>query len=274
MVTAYLHVIDLFKKIDCFQSTFPKYVGDLSMIRQRKFLIALGYYAINAITASAENTIPFTKTIEAGGWPMAVLGVLSLIATFMVIYFCFTLRINALMPQQFRISAEDIATNNDIESLHSVCKGNKSSGASIIGSVTKIMIENPNVDYTVLRDVIEDEGSRQASAIWQRIQYLMDIAVVAPMVGLLGTVLGMIQAFVGLKEDFGAVKPIALADGVSKALVTTAGGLIVGIIAMLFYSYFRGHVNLLIAQLEEKCNIILHRIIFDNEGSSWKTVKN
>ena len=226
--------------------------------------------AISVFAEEEKKMIPFSKVIQDGGWTMAALGVLSLFALFMVVYFFCTMRLNILFPQDFRAEAEGIASNKDIEALHLVCQGNKSAGAQIIGSVVRVLRDNPAAGYSIIRDVMEDEGSRQASALWQKIQYLMDIAVTAPMVGLLGTVLGMIQAFVGLQQDFGAVKPIALASGVSKALVTTAGGLILGIVAMIFYSYFRGHVNILISQLEERCNQVLHQFIFTDKPSSQK----
>ena len=232
----------------------------------KHILIFLPVLTVNVSAQEAgKKMVPLSKILQDGGWPMIVLGVLSVFAVFMVIYFFCTLRLNIVIPLNFRIEAEDMATNRDIETLHAICKGNQSAGAQIIGAVTRLLLENPKSEYLIIRDVIEDEGSRQANALWQKIQYLMDVAVVAPMVGLLGTVVGMIQAFVGLQEDFGAAKPIALANGVSKALVTTAGGLIIGIIAMLFYSYFRGHVNALITQLEDRCSHILYQFIFEEQ---------
>ncbi len=218
---------------------------------------------LNTFAGPAAKTVPFTQVIKEGGWPMGVLGLLSAFATFLVVYFFITLRENLLMPEEFQTEAEDAANTGNIDELSNVCRRYTSAGSNIIGSAAQMMQINPDADYHVIRSIIEDEGSRQANSLWQRIQYLMDIAIIAPMVGLLGTVLGMIQAFVGLQTDFGAVKPIALASGVSKALVTTAGGLIVGIICMLLYSYFRGHVSRLIAVLEERCNTIIHHMIFN-----------
>ena len=116
---------------------------------------------------------------------MFILGALSLFALFLVVYFFCTLRLNIVMPHNFRIEAEDIAANRDVETLHAICKGNRSAGAQIIGSVTNLLLENPEAEYLVIRDVIEDEGSRQANSLWQRVQYLLDVAIVAPMVGLL-----------------------------------------------------------------------------------------
>ena len=97
---------------------------------------------------------------------------------------------------------------------------------------------------------MEGEGSRQASLMQNQIQYLQDIAVIAPMIGLLGTVLGMLEAFNAVALDIAKAKPMVLAAGVSKALITTAAGLMVGIPAMMAYAYFRGRVTRLLAELE------------------------
>lgn len=219
--------------------------------------VVLGSYA-----GETDQNVPLTQVISDGGWTMAVLGVLSVLTTFMVVYFLFTLRENMVLPTAFLTEAKELSESGDVGQLCSLCNNDSSPGAGIVGAAAGLLRDNPGIDYLVIRDVIEDEGSRQSNAIWQKIQYLMDIAVTAPMVGLLGTVLGMIQAFVGLQQDFGTVKPTALANGVSKALVTTAGGLILGIAAMLFYSYFRGRVSGLIAKLEENSNMILRNIVF------------
>jgi biopolymer transport protein ExbB len=84
-----------------------------------------------------------------------------------------------------------------------------------------------------------------------RITYLADIGSVAPMVGLLGTVLGMIKSFLNISTGgFEGARQMQLASGVSEALITTAAGLMVGIPALVFYSIFRGRVQKYIAELE------------------------
>ena len=102
-------------------------------------------------------------------------------------------------------------------------------------------------------EAMQSEGQRQASALWQRISYLADIGVVAPMVGLLGTVLGMMHLFMGMRESLaiGGFKPTELAGGIFEAIVTTVAGLIIAIIATGFYAYFRGVVQRMIVNLEE-----------------------
>src|SRR5690606_14749869 len=93
--------------------------------------------------------------------------------------------------------------------------------------------------------------SRQAGLLSSRITYLADIGSIAPMIGLLGTVLGMIKSFLQISAgDIQGVRQMRLAEGVSDALITTAAGLMVGIPAMVFYSLFRGRVQKYIAELE------------------------
>ncbi|HAR67338.1 MAG TPA: MotA/TolQ/ExbB proton channel family protein [Lentisphaeria bacterium] len=211
-------------------------------------------------TAVTDPKIELQALLREGGTPMMLLMLLSVFATFMVVYYFLTLRINLLMPRAFHMEAAELASRGDSLALSAVCAESGCAGARIVGSAARMLSENPNADFQSLRDALEDEGSRQAAALWQRIHYLLDCAVVAPMLGLLGTVLGMMESFHGLAEDFGSVKPAVLASGVSQALVTTAGGMCVGIVGMVLYAYFRGRVTSLIAQLEERCNLVLQRL--------------
>ena len=112
--------------------------------------------------------------------------------------------------------------------------------------------------FDEVREITEAEGSRQASILHQRIQYLADIGAIAPMVGLLGTVIGMIKAFREIAQhSFVGSKQTGLASGVSEALLTTAGGLCIGIPALIFYSMFRGRVQRLVSELEAAATHIM-----------------
>jgi len=102
----------------------------------------------------------------------------------------------------------------------------------------------------LLQEVVEGEGGRQSEAIQGQTQYLLDIAIISPMVGLLGTVFCMMRAFSSVALNIANAKPVVLAEGVSQALVTTAFGLIVGIPAMMFYAYFRRKASNLVSHLE------------------------
>jgi biopolymer transport protein ExbB len=196
-----------------------------------------------------------------GGWIMYVLTAMSFITLFLSLYFLMSLRTKVLLPPAFIRDAEDMALKADGEGLYRVCQEHSAAGSQVVGAAARAMHENPDADYPLVRDLVESEGNRQSAALWDRVQYLMDIAVISPMLGLLGTVLGMIQAFIGLKDSLSTVRPVALADGVSKALITTAGGLVVGITAMLLYAFFRGRVTRVVTQMESQCSLIVERFM-------------
>ena len=95
------------------------------------------------------------------------------------------------------------------------------------------------------------EGGRIADAMMSSVDWLADIAAIAPLVGLLGTVLGMFQAFGGIASDVSAgAKPVVLAQGVSQAIVTTIFGLVVAIPSLVAYAVFRRRAQKRIAEIE------------------------
>ena len=97
------------------------------------------------------------------------------------------------------------------------------------------------------------EGGRIADAMMSSVDWLADIAAIAPLVGLLGTVLGMFQAFGGIASDVSAgAKPVVLAQGVSQAIVTTIFGLVVAIPSLAAYAVFRRRAQRRIGEIEEK----------------------
>ena len=97
------------------------------------------------------------------------------------------------------------------------------------------------------------EGGRIADAMMASVDWLADIAAIAPLVGLLGTVLGMFQAFGGIASDVSAgAKPVVLAQGVSQAIVTTIFGLVVAIPSLAAYAVFRRRAQRRIGEIEEK----------------------
>ena len=99
------------------------------------------------------------------------------------------------------------------------------------------------------------EGVRIAERTYMAVDWLADIAAIAPLVGLLGTVLGMFQAFGGIAADVTAgAKPVVLAQGVSQAIVTTIFGLVVAIPSLALHAVFRRRAARNIAALEEKVN--------------------
>lgn len=232
------------------------------------FFALFAIFAVIPLLAAPENGTEtsggMTTILQQGGNTLIVLLVLSIFFVTLSLFLLMTLRNEIMAPKGFLQDAEAAAKDKDLEALKAICSNSSSPAAKIIGAAAEEIVMNPDVSYNAVRDSVEDEGNRQAGNIYQKVQYLMDIAVVAPMIGLLGTVLGMREAFSGLRVDIGSSNPVNLADGVSKALITTAAGLILGITAMVVHSYFRGRVHDLLSGLENSCGKILR--VFAKQG--------
>lgn len=239
----------------------------------KRFLSACGLLALSGVARAADaaegdiQTIAsFRDVIEVGGPALKVILLLSAVAVFLVIYFLLSMRRSVLIPAEFIDQASEAARNGDVEALRNACRQSASATAKVMAVATEEIEVTGRVDYLAVRDAVEDEGGRQADILWSRLQYLMDIAGVAPMVGLLGTVFGMLKAFSRMETEVGAVRPDTLAAGVSQALVTTAGGLIVGIGALILYAIFRGRVGHLVARLEDQCGQLTRQLIANQPG--------
>ncbi len=203
--------------------------------------------------APVEELPPFVtiwQIATSGGWVMIPLGILSFIATMQILIFFFTIRQGAVVSRRYMETAEVLLKKGDYLGLLAVSNRNGSSVARVLQRAMDFALRHKHSDFRLVREVAEAEGLRQASLLNTRISYLADVGAIAPMVGLLGTVIGMIQSFSVLASDIAASRPMLLADGVSVALVTTATGLLIGIPALAFYAYFRGKVSKMIADLE------------------------
>ncbi len=187
---------------------------------------------------------------KSGGWVMIPLAALSVIGVALVVVYCFTIRQGAIATPLFMNTAEALLKKGDFLGLLAISNRHGEAVARVMQRTLDFATKNPEAEFEMVREVMATEGTRQASALNQQITYLADVGAIAPMVGLFGTVQGMIQSFSVLASDVAASRPMLLAEGVSIALVTTAAGLIIGIPALAFYAYFRGQVQKLIAELE------------------------
>jgi biopolymer transport protein ExbB len=199
------------------------------------------------IPDAGTNPVSFLNIIVKGGKIMIPLALLSFIGALLVIFYFLTIRRGTVVSDKFMNTADALIRKQDYLGLIAVCHRAHESIARIAFKTLDFATKNPSAGFDEVREVAEAEGSRQSSILQQRISYLNDIGRIAPMVGLLGTVIGMITAFDNM--GVGAAQ-MELAPGVAQALITTASGLVIGIPALVFYSFFRGKVQKLIAELE------------------------
>lgn len=199
----------------------------------------------------ADEGVFLLDMLEKGGVMMWPLGALSFIGVLLVLFYTFTIRQGAVLNRQFLDLAETLIRRGDYLAVAEVCNRSGLVVARILQRAMDFAGRTRHVTIEEVREVAEAEGTRQASLLTQRISYLADVGAIAPMVGLLGTVLGMMRSFGSLAGgSFVGAKQMELANGVYEALTTTAVGLGIGIPALAFYAVFRGRVQKLISEME------------------------
>jgi biopolymer transport protein ExbB len=228
------------------------------MIRHTKILGAVLFamaaapaWAQEAAAAPPKQQMDFMEVFKAGGVMMPALAALSVLTVVLILLYMMILRRNAVVSDRFMNQAEALIRRNDFLGLIGYCKRRNECISQITERALEFMTRNSGATFAEVRDVAEAEGSRQASLLTTRVSYLADIGAIAPMVGLLGTVIGMIKSFIQVSDGgFQGARQIAFAGGVSEALIATAAGLGIALPALVFYAFFRGKVQKLISDLE------------------------
>jgi biopolymer transport protein ExbB len=203
-------------------------------------------------TKMAVNPVTLWQLVQDGGWVMIVLAGMSVVTVMLILVYLFTLRRSAILTPHYMNTADVLLKKRDYLGLLAISSRHTEAVARVVQRTLDFATKNPTASFEVVREIAETEASSQAASLQHRTVYLADIGMLAPMVGLLGTVFGIIESFTELASGhvMGVARDIGLAGGVSKALVATAGGLLLGITAMLFYSMFRNRVQSLISDLE------------------------
>lgn len=198
------------------------------------------------------------ELFEKGGPLMWGLLVLSVVAA-MVFFVClWTTRPGAVLPARMVMSVESYIRRKDYAGLLSLCERDGSSFARTIHVIIMFLQRNPRANIDEVREVASAEGSRQSNILTRQINWLSDIGAIAPMIGLLGTVIGMMKTFMEMAAgNFEGVKQMQMASGISEAMITTAGGLALAIPSMLAYVLFRNRIQKRITDMEVAITHIL-----------------
>jgi biopolymer transport protein ExbB len=189
--------------------------------------------------------------IERTGIMAYPLIALSLVAVFLLVLYVLTIRQGTIVSDGFMNSADSLIRKQDYLGLLAVCNRSNEAIARVTSKTLDFATRNPSASFEEVKEVTEAEGNRQSSLLLARVAYLGDVGAVAPMLGLLGTTLGMITTFAAISDkEFGGSSQLGLAQGVSEALLCTASGLVIGIPALIGYAIFRGKANRLISEME------------------------
>ncbi len=196
-----------------------------------------------------ENSIQLFEMAKSGGWIMIVLALMLAFAIYLFIERLVVLIKATKEDKTFMNRIRDYIKEGKIDSAIKLCRKEDTPSAHMIEKgITRI--GRPMQDVQV---AIENVGNLEVSKLEKGLVLMATIAAGAPMLGFLGTVMGMIQTFFNMAQNASGVLEIsALSDGMYQAMITTVGGLIVGILAMFAYNLLVSRIDRVVRQLESR----------------------
>ena len=187
------------------------------------------------------------EIVQAGGWLMAPIIACSVIAVAIILERLWTLQEKRVLPVSVANQVSELMQQDqiDVKQIQEVQQ------SSPFGQVLAAGLAYRHAARDVLKEVIEDTGRHVVHELERYLGTLGTIAAISPLLGLLGTVSGMIRSFTAITTD-GVPNPAVLAGGISEALVATAAGLTVAIPSLIAYRYLRGRVEGLVVRIEKE----------------------
>ena len=206
--------------------------------------------------------------VTAGGWLMIPLLLCSVVATGIIAERFFALKQEKILPTNLLADVWKLHTSRALNNEQiKVLRDN-----SPLGRVLAAGLVNMHHSREVIKESLEETGRQVVVELERFLNTLGTIAQIAPLLGLLGTVIGMIKVFAAITLH-GVGDPAILAGGISEALITTATGLSVAIPSLMFYRYYRGKVNKLVLLMEEEALKLVEVIHGEREAGTQGTAK-
>ncbi|MEQ9426874.1 MAG: MotA/TolQ/ExbB proton channel family protein [Cyclobacteriaceae bacterium] len=198
------------------------------------------------VVQNGDETISVLDLLMQGGYMMVPLLLLSIAAVYIFVERLLTIKQASKTPDDFKEKIRNRVIQGDINGAKMICSETDSPIAKMIEKgLSRIGSPLKNIETS-----IENIGKIEIYRLEKNLNILATISGAAPMLGFLGTVLGMIQAFIAIAQEEGSVSPKLLSSGIYEAMVTTAAGLFVGILAYLGYNYLVARVQKIIHQME------------------------
>jgi len=193
------------------------------------------------------------EVVLKGGWVMLFIFIASIMAISIIVDRYLTIRKSRLNVPAFLVKIRGLLKKNDIDSAINFCLETKTPVANIV----KKGLKKFNFGHERVKEAIESAGRQEINKLEKGLSVLATIAGVAPLLGFLGTVTGMISAFMRIEDLQGSANPSDLAGGIWEALLTTAFGLAVGILAYTFYNYLVNAINKFVLDIEIVSNDVV-----------------
>ncbi len=197
-------------------------------------------------TEATKENIGLLDLLLKGGYMMIPLYLLFVLAIFIFIQKLITLNKAAKTPSHLMDQVKVLVQSGQIDKAKMLCAGENTPVANMIAKgIERIGSPLKNIEVS-----IENVGKIEIYKLEKNLGLLATVSGAAPMIGFLGTVTGMIQAFISIAQEEGNVSPKLLSSGIYEAMITTAAGLVVGIIAYLGYNYLVTQVSKLVHNME------------------------
>ena len=219
---------------------------------------ALAQEMADEVASGGAKSTTLLGLFKMGGWSMYVLLLGSVVAVGLTIYNGMALQTKKFLRPDLFEQLKELINNADFKGATELCDADKAPITNIIHAGLD-RVAGTYFDLESVEKGMEEAATEEVTGNLTPVNYLSVIAVIAPMVGLLGTVSGMIKAF-GNMASAGMGKPEMLADNISEALVTTASGLIVGIPVMIIYFFFKNRYMGLISSLNRMSGELLEKM--------------
>jgi biopolymer transport protein ExbB len=202
--------------------------------------------APDSVSQATNQTLSVIDLAIAGGFMMIPIGLLSIVAVYLFIERLLTINKANREPEQFMSKVKELVLKGDIGGAKLLCAQNDTPVARMIEKgISRIGSPLKNIEAS-----IENVGKLELFKLEQNLPTLATVAGAAPMMGFLGTVIGMVEAFISIAQEEGSVSPKLLSSGIYTAMITTVAGLIVGIIAYLAYNYLVSRVQKVVHKME------------------------
>lgn len=224
-------------------------------------VLVLGALSMGVSTCFAEGSwfsIRFQALIR-GGVLMIPIGLCSVLLVGFGVERFIMMSPGKIIPQKFVMEVRGLVSMGEFDKAMDYCLKHKNPVSSVFIEVLKLN-KRPSMSNEIIRNTVQDLGAREIDDIALKIRPLLVIGNITPLLGLLGTVLGMIKAFNVVASTAGLGRADLLAAGISEALITTAAGLVVAIPAVALYNYFKGVLD---GRISERMEITLRTFLED-----------
>jgi biopolymer transport protein ExbB len=193
--------------------------------------------------------------IEKSGVLIYPLALCSFVAAVITIERLIALRRSRILPREIIAVVEAVEPGGDLATALSVCRSNP----GVLSDIMRVGLERANEPWEILRDAVVDVGRQETTLLERHLVWLQTIAQAAPLLGLLGTVLGMIKVFAAISIS-GLGDPQALSEGISEAMLTTAVGLGIGIPTLIAYNLLAARSEALVTEIEAYASRLVARL--------------